>query len=67
MDKLDAPRLFPLIGPAQLHHCHWKCTVYSHETIVGKYPFPFRRMQPRVDVVYVDTDQLQLCEAVEGK
>lgn len=67
VDKLDAPRLFPLIGPAQLHHCHWKCTVYSHETIVGKYPFPFRRMQPRVDVVYVDTDQLQLCEAVEGK
>ena len=67
VDKLDAPRLFPLVGPAQLQHCHWKCTVYSHETIVGKYPLPFRRVQPRVDVVYIDSDHLQLCEAVEGK
>lgn len=67
VDKLDAPRLLPLVGPAQLHHCHWKCTVYSNETIVGKHPFPFRRVQPRVDVVYIDTDHLHLCEAQEGK
>jgi type II secretory pathway component GspD/PulD (secretin) len=67
VDKLDAPRFFPLIGPAQLHHCHWKCTVYSHETIEGKYPVPFRRVQPRVDVVYIDTDHLHLCEAEEGR
>jgi hypothetical protein len=67
VDKLDAPRFFPLIGPAQLHHCHWKCTVYFHETIEGKYPLPFRRAQPRVDVVYIDTDHLHLCETVEGR
>src|SRR5262245_50841273 len=28
VDKIDPPRFFPLVGPAQLHHCHWKCTVY---------------------------------------
>jgi hypothetical protein len=27
VDKIDPPRFFPLVGPAQLHHCHWKCTV----------------------------------------
>src|SRR5437588_559088 len=33
VDRIDPPRFFPLIGPAQLHHCHWKCTVYFTETI----------------------------------
>ena len=67
VDKLDAPRFFPLIGPAQLHHCHWKCTVYYNESITGMYPVAFRSVQPRVDVVYIDADHLQLCGAEEGK
>src|SRR5690348_11999074 len=27
-DHVDEARFFPLVGIAQLHHCHWKCTVY---------------------------------------
>ena len=25
VDKIDPPRFFPLVGLAQLHHCHWEC------------------------------------------
>lgn len=61
VDKIDPPRFFPLIGLAQLHHCHWKCTIYYTETIESGYPFPFRCVRPRVQVVYIDLDHLHLC------
>jgi hypothetical protein len=60
VDKIDPPRFFPLVGPAQLHHCHWKCTVYYTETLESGYPFPFRCVKPRVQVVYIDLDHLHL-------
>jgi hypothetical protein len=60
VDKIDPPRFFPLVGPAQLHHCHWKCTVYYDETIQSDYPFPFKCRRPRVQVVYMDLDHLHL-------
>jgi hypothetical protein len=60
VDKIDPPRFFPLVGPAQLHHCHWKCTVYYTETVESGYPFPFRCVKPRVQVVYIDLDHLHL-------
>lgn len=63
-DHIDPPRFFPLIGPAQLHHCHWKCTVHYTETIESSYPFPFRTKRRRTEVVYIDKDHLHLC--VEG-
>jgi hypothetical protein len=43
-----------------LHHCHWKCTIYYIETIESGYPFPFRCVRPRVQVVYIDLDHLHL-------
>lgn len=61
VDKIDPPKFFPLVGLAQLHHCHWKCTVYYTETVESGYPFPFRCVKPRVQVVYVDLDHLHLC------
>jgi hypothetical protein len=60
VDKIDPPRFFPLVGPAQLHHCHWKCTVYYTETIESGYPFPFRCVRPRQQVIYIDRDHLHL-------
>jgi hypothetical protein len=47
-----------LVGPAQLHHCRWRCTVYYDETIESGYPFPFRCVRPRARVVYIDNDRL---------
>jgi len=64
VDTIDPPRFVPLIGPAQLHHCHWKCTVYYTETMESSYPFPFRAKARRTQVVYIDKDHLHLC--VEG-
>jgi hypothetical protein len=60
VDQIDPPRFFPLVGPAQLHHCHWRCTVYYDETIESGYPFPFKCVRPRVQVIYIDRDHLHL-------
>jgi hypothetical protein len=60
VDHIDPPRFYPLVGPAQLHHCHWKCTIYYTETIESGYPFPFRCKKPRVEVIYMDRDHLHL-------
>lgn len=61
VDRIDPPRFIPLIGPAQLHHCHWKCTVYYTETIESSYPFPVRVRRRRAEVVYIDKDHFHLC------
>jgi hypothetical protein len=61
VDKIDPCRFYPLVGPAQLHHCHWKCTIYYTETLESGYPFPFRCKKQRVEVVYIDRDHLHLC------
>lgn len=60
LDKIDPPRFFPMVGPAQLHHCRWKCTVSYTETIESSYPFPYRTTRPRTAVVYLDQDHLHL-------
>ena len=61
VDRVDPPRFIPLIGPAQLHHCHWKCTMYYTETIESSYPFPVRIRRRRAEVVYIDKDHFHLC------
>jgi len=63
VDRIDPVRFFPLIGPANLHHCHWKCTIYFTETVESGYPFPFRAKRPRVEVVYIDKDHLHVAGA----
>ena len=59
-DHIDPPRFFPGIGPAQVHHCHWKCTVYFTETVRSDYPLPFRCKRRRTEVVYIDRDHLHM-------
>jgi hypothetical protein len=60
VEKVDPARFYPLIGPAQLHQCHWKCTIRYNETTELAYPFPVRATRPRVEVVYIDRDHLHL-------
>jgi hypothetical protein len=60
-DTIDPARFYPLVGPAQLHHCHWKCTVYYTETLEACEPFPFQTKRRRVQVVYIDKDHLHMC------
>jgi hypothetical protein len=58
VDHVDPPRFFPLVGPARLHHCHWRCVVHYTEIVTSMYPVPFESRRPRVEVVYIDTNSL---------
>jgi hypothetical protein len=62
VDHVDAPRFFPLVGIAQLHHSEWKCTVHYTETIEGCYPCCYRIRLPHIAVVYIDKDHLHLVQ-----
>jgi hypothetical protein len=49
--KSAGPRFYPCVGPARLNRSQWECKVYFTET--GK---------PRVQTVYLDTEQLVLAK-----
>jgi hypothetical protein len=54
-DYVDPPRFYPMIGPAQLHHVHWKCTIYYTEVTRVGWPVPYTtRNEDAVQVVYID-------------
>ena len=61
VDRIDPCVYVPLLGPAQLHHCHYKCTVFYKERKQSDYPFPFQVENDRVQVVYIDKDHFHLC------
>ena len=42
VDRIDPAAVLPAGRAAQMHHCHWKCTIYYTETFESGYPFPFR-------------------------
>jgi hypothetical protein len=60
VDKIDPPRFFPLVGPAQLHHCHWECVIYYNELVQSDYPFPTYIRKARIQVIYIDKDHLHM-------
>jgi len=60
-EKVDPCKVYPLAGPCQLVHCHYKCTVYFDESYWADYPIPFNHNTPRVEVVYIDKDHLRRC------
>jgi hypothetical protein len=61
VDRLDECRFFPLVGPAKLHHCHYKCTVYYDLIKRSDWPVPFKFEDPSIQVVYIDHDHLIRC------
>ena len=62
VDRVDECRFFPLVGPAKMHHCHYKCTVYFDKTIRSSWPIPFTHHDDQsLDVVYIDHDHLIRC------
>src|SRR5262245_31669251 len=42
VDQIDECRFYPLAGPCQLHHCHFKCTIWWDETCTSGWPFPWQ-------------------------
>jgi len=56
-DWVDPPRFVPLVGPVQLHHSHWKCTVYFEEITHVGWPIPHQvRTDNAIEVLYIDKD-----------
>jgi len=61
VDRLDECRFYPMAGPARLHHCHYKVTVFFDETKISHWPVPFTHTDEREEVVYIDHDHLIRC------
>lgn len=60
-ESVDPCKVYPLAGPCQLVHCHYKCTIYFDELYWSDYPIPYHYRDPRVEVVYIDKDYLRRC------
>jgi hypothetical protein len=61
VDRVDECRFYPMVGPARLHHCHYKATVYYDKIMRSDWPVPFRFADETVQVVYIDHDHLIRC------
>jgi len=59
-DTIDPPRFFPLVGMAQLHHCHWECGIYYNDLVQSSYPYPAYIKKQKVEVLLIDKDHLHL-------
>lgn len=66
-DYVDPPRVYPMIGPAQQHHAHYKCTLYFEETVRVGWPIPYTtKNQDTQEVVYIDHNHLHIVGNVDG-
>ncbi|NLE38009.1 MAG: hypothetical protein GX621_08295 [Pirellulaceae bacterium] len=66
-DYVDPPRVYPLIGPAQLHHCHYKCIVYYTNTTRVGWPIPHTITdEDAQEVIYIDHNHLHMVGNVDG-
>ncbi len=65
-DYIDPPRVIPLIGPAQLHHAHYKCTIYYTKRIINGWPIPHTLVdEDSVEVIYVDHNHFHIVGNVD--
>lgn len=65
-DYVDPPRHYPLVGPAQLHHANYKCTVYFQEVKRVGWPVPHTLIdEDTQEVVYIDHDHLHMVGDVD--
>lgn len=60
-DYVDPPRFVPLIGPAQLHHAHYKCTVYYTRIVRVGWPVPHTLTDEDTrEVLYIDHNHFHM-------
>jgi hypothetical protein len=65
-DYVDPPRFYPLLGPAKLHHAHYKCTIYFEERTTVGYPVPHTlHDREAIEVVYIDHNHFHMVGDVE--
>ena len=60
-DYIDPPRVVPLIGPVQLHHAHYKCTIYYTEITRVGWPVPHTLVdEDSQEVIYIDHNHFHM-------
>jgi hypothetical protein len=60
-DSIDPPRVYPLVGPCQLHHARYKCTVHFTEVTRVGWPVPYTTTKEDAqEVLYIDHDHLHM-------
>jgi hypothetical protein len=65
-DYVDPPRVVPLIGPVQLHHAHYKCTIYYTETTRVGWPVPHTLTDEDArEVLYIDHNHFHMVGPVD--
>ena len=65
-DYIDPPRVVPLAGPVQLHHAHYKCTIYFTDVIHVGWPVPHQIVnEDACEVVYIDHDHYHMVGNVD--
>jgi hypothetical protein len=65
-DYVDPPRHYPLVGPAQQHHAHYKCTVYYEDVRRVGWPVPHTlRDEDTREVIYIDHNHLHMVGNVD--
>ncbi len=64
-DYVDPPRFVPMIGPAQLHHAHYKCTIFFEERTIRSWPVPYSTEDETVEVVYIDHNHFHMVGNVD--
>lgn len=65
-DYVDPPRVYPLAGPGQLHHAHYKCIVYYTEITHVGWPIPYTNTDEDCqEVIYIDHDHLHMVGNVD--
>lgn len=66
-DYVDAVRVYPMIGPAQQHHAHYKCTVYYEDVRRVGWPVPHTiRDEDAREVLYIDHNHLHMVGNVDN-
>jgi hypothetical protein len=65
-DYVDPPRHYPLVGPAQQHHAHYKCTIYFEDVRRVGWPVPHTlRDEDAEEVIYIDHNHLHMVGNVD--
>jgi hypothetical protein len=65
-DYVDPPRHYPLVGPAQQHHAHYKCTIYFEDVRRVGWPVPHTiRDDEAEEVIYIDHNHLHMVGNVD--
>lgn len=65
-DYIDPPRVYPLVGPAQQHHAHYKCIIYWEDVRRIGWPVPYTiKDQDTEEVIYIDHNHLHMVGNVD--